>query len=207
MMNPTSPERVRQDCRLIRQTLLKLALPRLLLRAIVSAIAVVVWLYVAARILDFGRGISYGALQPLGQQTVDLLNRINPYLWWAVVAIWSLIVFFALRAWLRNNMEAARTIPVHPDTMADLAPRLSDEVIEVMRWCWGTREEPFSIGDLERSLRETRHGRIAKIAMVREQEALLAPQPAQPPRGGDTLAGARGSRGDHYVEPRIGSVR
>lgn len=208
-MNPTSPERVRQDCRLIRQTLLKLALPRLILRAIVSAVTVALWLYVAGRILNFGETINYSGLQPLGQQTVDLLARINPYLWWGVVVIWSLIVFFLLRSWLRSNMDAARAIPVHPDTLTQLVPELSDEVLEVMRWCWGGREEPFTIGDLQRSLSETRNGRIAKIAMVREQEALLAAAPVQPPRGprGDGRIETREPRADRYIEPRIGPAR
>jgi hypothetical protein len=223
MMNPTSPERVRQDCRLIRQTLLKLALPRLILRLIVIAVAVLIWLYVASVIMDFGKTINYGALQPLGPQTVDLLARINPYLWWGVVAIWSLIVFFLVRGWLNSSMDSARGLTVPADTFADLVPELSDDVVGVLRWCWGSREEPFTIGDLHRALSETRRGRITKIAMVREQETLLAATAEQsPPRGprGGIRADAerrgdmrvdvretRDGRSDRPLEPRIGPAR
>lgn len=182
MMNPTSPERVRQDSRLIRQTLLKLSSPRLVVRAIVIAVAVVIWLLVAQRILAFGATIDYQFLHPLGAATIDMLNRINPYLWWAVTAIWTLIVFFAVRGWLRGNIESARLRVVPADVFADLAAELGDEAIAVMRWSWGSRDEPFTVGDLQRTLWEIRHGRIAKIAMVREQESLLGIPEAVPGR-------------------------
>jgi hypothetical protein len=226
MMNTTSPERVRQDSRLIRQTLLRLASSRIVVRAIVIAVAVVVWLLVAQRILAFGATLDYQFLHPLGQATIDMLNRINPYLWWALAIIWSLIVFFIVRSWLRSSLEAARVVPVPADTFADLVAELGDDVIGVMRWCWGTREEPFTVGDLQRTLWEIRHGRIAKIAMVREQEGLLGlsratAQSAAATRanrgpageglgerlGERRLAGRAGLETDAPVEPRIGPLR
>src|SRR5690606_8926057 len=99
MMNRTSPGRVRQDCRLIGQTLMRLALPRLLVRALVLGIAAIIWLLVASWLLDFGRGLSFDNLQALGQQTTGFLARINPYFWWGVVVIWTLIIFFIARGW------------------------------------------------------------------------------------------------------------
>jgi hypothetical protein len=198
MMNPTSPERVRQDSRLIRQTLLKLSSPRLVVRAIVIAVAAVIWLLVAQRILTFGDTIDYQFLHPLGQATIDLLGRINPYLWWAVAAIWSLIVFYAVRGWLRGNMDAARLRTVPADTFADLASELGEDSISVMRWSWGSRDEPFTVGDLQRTLWEIRHGRVEKIAMVRDQEALLGIPPQVPGRID------RGDRPDHGDRPDRG---
>ncbi|ANN75808.1 hypothetical protein [Bordetella flabilis] len=224
MMNPTSPERVRQDSRLIRQTLLKLAFPRIVVRAIVIAVAVAVWLLVAQRILAFGATLDYQFLHPLGQATIDMLNRINPYLWWAVAIVWSLIVFFIVRSWLRSSLEAARVVPVPADTFTDLVAELCDDVIGVMRWCWGNREEPFTVGDLQRTLWEIRHGRIGKIAMVREQEGLLGISrpgaPSAAPRADrERLADRTGERrlagrpaldvdgADGPIEPRIGPTR
>jgi hypothetical protein len=224
MMNPTSPERVRQDSRLIRQTLLKLAFPRIVVRAIVIAVAVVIWLLVAQRILAFGATLDYQFLHPLGQATIDMLNRINPYLWWAVAIVWSLIVFFIVRSWLRSSLEAARVVPVPADTFTDLVAELCDEVIGVMRWCWGNREEPFTVGDLQRTLWEIRHGRIGKIAMVREQEGLLGISRTAAPLAAsradrERLADRPGERRlagrsaldvdapDGPIEPRIGPTR
>jgi hypothetical protein len=172
MTNPISRERIHQDGLLIRQTLLKLAAPRLVVRTIVIAVVAVIWLVIAQHILAFGATINY-QIESLGQSTIDLLNRINPYLWWAVAIIGSLIVFFTVRGWLRGNLEAARQVPMPVDTFSELVGKLVVESLGVMHWCWGNREEPFTVGDLQRTLWEIRHGRITKIAMVREQEALL----------------------------------
>jgi hypothetical protein len=229
MMIDTSPARIRQDCRRIRQTLLKLAAPRLILRAVVSIVVILVWLYVASLILAFGAGMTYAWLGVLSPQVASFLTpyllSFNPYLWWIVVGIWTIIVFLLHRGWLRASMESARGIAVEPDTLGALVSELSAEVIGVMRWCWGTREEPFSIGDLERTLSETRHGRIAKIAMVHEQEALMREPPGVAPvaNGSRSVAApvapaaplahaayvppAPGEAPREHVEPRIGPPR
>ncbi|MFQ6686635.1 hypothetical protein OMF39_18110, partial [Bordetella pertussis] len=68
MMNPTSPERIRQDGRLIGQALLKLALPRLIFRVVVVAIAAVIWLLVAAWLLAFGKSLSFEGMHALERQ-------------------------------------------------------------------------------------------------------------------------------------------
>lgn len=211
MMNQTSPARVRQDCRLIGQTLLKLALPRLLVRAIVIAVAVIVWYLAASWILDFGKRINYEFLHSLGQPTMDMVQKVNPYIWWVVAGIWTLIVFFILRAWLSASLASGRATPVSTGVLADLAPQLSQESLGVLRWTWGTREEPFTVGDLHRSLSEIRHNRIGKIAMVAEQTDILDGAAAKPSRNdrddgrrNDDRRDARDSREPRYIEPRIG---
>ena len=176
MMNAASPERIRQDRRLIGQTLLKLALPRLIVRGVVLVIAAIIWLLVASWLLDFGRSLSFDGLQAFGQQAIDLLTRINPYLWWGVVVIWSLIVFFAVRAWVASDIDAARAKPVAPRDLSALTSQLCDEVTNVLRWVWGNREEPFTLGDLRQAHIELRHGRIDKIDLVREQGSILDAQ-------------------------------
>ncbi|MBO9329517.1 hypothetical protein GHR37_10260 [Achromobacter xylosoxidans] len=204
MMNLTSPASVRQDCRLIGQTLLKLALPRLIVRAIVIAVALVIWYLVAQWILAFGRSMNYDFLHSLGQPTVDMVQKVNPYLWWAVAAIWSLIVFFTVRAWLSASLAAGSATPVGTDVLAGLAPQLSDESLGVLRWTWGDRQEPFTVGDLRRSLSELRHRRIDKIAMVADQAAILDNPASATGRDRDPGEIRRQPRTDHYVEPRIG---
>jgi hypothetical protein len=173
MMNAASPDRIRHDRRLIGQTLLKLALPRLMVRAVVLIVAAIIWLMVASWLLNFGRGLSFEGLQAFGQQAIDLLTRINPYLWWGVVAIWTLIVFFAVRAWLHGDIAASRARPLTGTELSSLSSQLSDEVRGVLRWVWGSREEPFTLGDLRQASIELRHRRIDKIDLVREQSAIL----------------------------------
>jgi len=178
MMNATSPARVRHDQRLISQTLGKLAFPRIVLRAVVVLLAIAAWYYVSRWLLDFGRAVHYDNAHALGPQTADLLTRINPYLWWAAVALWTLMVFFTVRNWLAGSIDAGRLRAIPSATFAGLTAELSDETLDVLRWSWSNRDEPYTFGDLQRARAELRGGRIEKIAIVREQEALLATRPS-----------------------------
>ncbi len=209
MMNLTSPASVRQDCRLIGQTLLKLALPRLIVRAIVIAVAVVIWYLAANWILNFGRTMNYEFLHSLGQPTMDMVQKVNPYIWWAVAGIWTLIVFFTLRAWLSASLASGSATPVETSVLADLAPNLSEESLGVLRWTWGDRQEPFTVGDLRRSLSEIRHNRASKIAMVAEQARVLESSDRKPrdPRDEVRHEARSEGRSERYVEPRIGPAR
>ena len=173
MTNLTSTDRIRGDCRLITQTLRKLSTPRVLIRAVVVVAAVLLWLWVSSLLLQFGRGMTYASLESFGQQVIDILVRINPYLWWAAVALWTLIVFFSVRSWFNASVEAGRAAPVPADEFRSLTAQLSPEVRDVMRWSWLNHDEPFTVGDLRRTLAEIRRGRIDKIAIVREQESIL----------------------------------
>ncbi|HEY9275343.1 MULTISPECIES: hypothetical protein [Achromobacter] len=209
MMNLTSPASARQDCRLIGQTLLKLALPRLIVRAIVIAVAVVIWYLAANWILNFGRTMNYEFLHSLGQPTMDMVQKVNPYIWWVVTGIWTLIVFFTLRAWLSASLASGSATPVETSVLADLAPNLSEESLGVLRWTWGDRQEPFTVGDLRRSLSEIRHNRIGKIAMVAEQARILESSDRTPrdPRDEVRREARTEGRSERYVEPRIGPAR
>ncbi|MFE0840143.1 hypothetical protein [Achromobacter insolitus] len=209
MMNLTSPASVRQDCRLIGQTLLKLALPRLILRAIVIAVALVVWYLAANWILNFGRTVNYEFLHSLGQPTMDMVQKVNPYIWWVVAGIWTLIVFFTLRAWLSASLASGSATPVETSVLADLAPNLSEETLGVLRWTWGDRQEPFTVGDLRRALSEIRHNRAGKIAMVAEQARILELSDRAPrdPRNEVRREARTEGRTERYVEPRIGPAR
>ncbi|QKH35647.1 hypothetical protein FOC84_12105 [Achromobacter pestifer] len=209
MMNLTSPASVRQDCRLIGQTLLKLALPRLVMRAIVIAVALVIWYLAANWILNFGRTVNYEFLHSLGQPTMDMVQKVNPYIWWVVAGIWTLIVFFTLRAWLSASLASGSATPVETSVLANLAPNLSEETLGVLRWTWGDRQEPFTVGDLRRSLSEIRHNRAGKIAMVAEQARILEPSDRTPrdPRDDVRREARSEGRSERYVEPRIGPAR
>lgn len=157
----------------MNQTLLKLAMPRLMLRTIVIAIVSGIWFGASLWLLNTGKSVSYASFNAMGQATLDVLTRINPYLWWGAVAIWSLIVFFSTRAWLNRDLIAGRATPIPPATLSPLVAGLSDEVISVIRWTWSDREDPLTIGDLQRARSEVRHSRIDKIAMVQEQTEIL----------------------------------
>jgi len=169
-----TPDRIRQDRRLIGQTLFKLALPRLVILAIGIVIAVAIWLYASSWLLNLGSRVGFEWLHILGPQGADFLKRIiDPYLWWALVLIWTLIVIYVLKSWINASLAAGRLYALDGGVLSQLRPRLCDEVVDVIRWVWNDRAEPITVGDLQRVHRELRSNRIGKIALVRAQSAIL----------------------------------
>lgn len=191
-MNLPSAERIRQDCRLIRQTLLKLTLARFIMQGGVVVAGLLIWLFIGSWLLAYGKTVDYSFLHTLGRPTVEFLGRINPYLWWIVTGLWTLLAFTLLRNWLRTHIARGHAVPIQPQMLTELASCLCSDVRGVLRWTWGLQEEPFTVGDLRRSLGEIRSGRIAKIAMVREQaEALSELGRADHPPSAPATAGRR----------------
>lgn len=166
-------DRMRQDATALRRANTRLSTPFVVRRLVVVAIVAVLFLFVANMILDYGRGVSYERLGAPDDAVVGLLTRINPYLWWTLVVILGLIVFFWLKAYWSTSVEHERGVAVPGGTVSGLASELSPASLAVMRWVWTDHSEPFSLGDLKRTIAELRGGRIDKMQLVREQEALL----------------------------------
>lgn len=154
----------------------------MIVRGVVLIAAAIIWLMIASWLLDFGRGLNFEQFQAFGQQAIELIVRINPWFWWAVVVIWSLIVFFMARAWVLSDIASTRAKALSLADMSMLSGQLSEEVTGVLRWVWGNREEPFTLGDLRQAAIEMRHSRIDKIDLVREQSLILDRQNAVAPK-------------------------
>ncbi len=163
------------DARLVSRTLLKLATPRIIMRAAVIIVTIIVWLWVAARILEFGAVQDYAFLDKFNAQLVSFLHSINPYLWWAVVLLGTLIVYFFLSAWYSGSVQRAAYKTVPTDTAADLIRSLSPEGRDVLAWVWRDRSEPINIGNLKTTKDELDNNRVSKLAQIRDQERLLGP--------------------------------
>lgn len=163
------------DARLVSRTLLKLATPRIIMRAAVIIVTIVVWLWVAARILEFGAVQDYAFLDKFNAQLVSFLHSINPYLWWAVVLLGTLIVYFFVSAWYSGSVQRAAYKTVPADTAADLIKSLSPEGRDVLGWVWRDRSEPINIGNLKTTKDELDNNRVSKLAQIRDQERLLGP--------------------------------
>jgi len=166
------------DARLVSKTLLKLATPRIIMRAAVIIVTIVIWLWVAASILEFGAAQDYAFLNKFNVQLVSFLQSINTYLWWAVVLLGTLIVYFFLSAWYSGSVERAAYKTVPADTAAQLIGSLSAEGRDVLGWVWRDRSEPINIGNLKTTKDELDNNRVSKLAQIREQERLLGPGPA-----------------------------
>ncbi len=165
------------DARLVSRTLLKLATPRIIMRAVVIIVTIILWLWVAARILEFGAVQDYAFLTKFNAQLVSFLQSINPYLWWAVVLLGTLIVYFFLSAWYSGSVQRAAYKTVPADTAAELIRNLSPEGRDVLGWVWRDRTEPINIGNLKTTKDELDNNRVSKLAQIREQERLLGPAP------------------------------
>lgn len=161
------------DARVLSTALRKLCLPKWIWRAGVIAITALVWLWIGQQILTVGKLIRYDGLQPLGEQVVSFMTRINPYLWMGVVAILTLIVLSLLRAWFKTSVRNGRQSIVSVSVVQNLAQNLSSEGIDVMKWVWNHDDGPVTIGDLLRTRDQIRSGRIRKLAMARSQHRLL----------------------------------
>lgn len=161
------------DARVLSTALRKLCLPKWIWRAGVIAITALVWLWIGQQILTVGKLIRYDGLQPLGEQVVSFMTRINPYLWMGVVAILTLIVLSLLRAWFKTSVRNGRQSIVSVSVVQNLAKNLSPEGIDVLKWVWQQDDGPVTIGDLLRTRDQIRSGRIRKLAMARSQHRLL----------------------------------
>lgn len=166
------------DAKLVSKTLLKLATPRIIMRAVVIIVTIILWLWVATRILEFGAMQDYAFLNKFNAQLVSFLQSINPYLWWAVVLLGTLIVYFFLSAWYSGSVERAAYKTVPSDTAAELIRSLSPEGRDVLGWVWRDRTEPINIGNLKTTKDELDNNRVSKLAQIREQERLLGPATA-----------------------------
>ncbi len=168
-----SSERVREDSRTLRKAIFRLGMPYLVRRLVVVAIGVAIYLVLANAILGFGEGVSYERLGAADSPVVAFLTRINIYIWWVLVVILGVIALFWLKSAWHNGVLRERAMPVPPAEIQVLANTLSAPVLDVMRWVWTDHGDPFSLGDLQSTLAETRGGRIEKIRIAIEQQAVL----------------------------------
>lgn len=145
------------------------------MRAAVIIVTIIVWLWVAARILEFGAVQDYAFLSKFNAQLVSFLQSINTYLWWAIVLLGTLIVYFFLSAWYSGSVQRAAYKTVPAATAAELIGSLSPEGRDVLGWVWRDRSEPINIGNLKTTKDELDNNRVSKLAQIREQERLLGP--------------------------------
>lgn len=173
MRKETRSATPRDDVKVLNATLRKLQLPGWLWRTGVLAGIVIVWLWICQQILRLGSLIRYDGLEALGPQVVSFMTRINPYLWWGVIVILSLIVLSVTRGWILRSAKRSKATLVSVAEIQALASSLSDEGIQVMKWAWDDTVDPVTIGDLITTRDEIRGGRARKLAMAQAQRQAL----------------------------------
>lgn len=176
----TSPQQpTRRDQALLRNTLLKLTATQKILCVVVIAVVILVWYDLLNRLVAFGKGIDYSGLHALGVAAVALIQQYNPFFWWGVVALCTLIIAYFLNSFVQSTRQSVRAKLVDEATIAMLADELSEPALEVLRWTWSDLRHPISVGDLQRAALELRTGRAQKIGLARNHANILGVVPAQ----------------------------
>ncbi|HEY9460447.1 MAG TPA: hypothetical protein VIR04_06585 [Paralcaligenes sp.] len=176
----------RQDDALLRSILLKLTAAQKILCTVVIAAVALIWYDLLNRLIAFGQHIDYSGLRVLGVQAIELVKLYNPFFWWAVVALCTLIIAYFLYTFVKNTQRTAHGKFVSTDVISELVDQFSDPANEVLRWVWQDRRNPITVGDLQQLSREMRTGRAHKIALAREHAAAVD-EAAVAPRRNDPL--------------------
>ena len=175
------PRPTRADAALLRNTVLKLTAATRVFTVVVVLLTVLVWWFLLHRLIDFGRGLDYSGLEALGAQIMNFVQQYNPFFWWAVVALCTLIIAYFLYGFVEAMNRRASARRVSADLVAMLASRLSPSAVQVLQWSWQNRREPITVGVLQHALRELGNGRAAKIELAERHAALLETATEEPP--------------------------
>jgi len=173
MRNDDALSPTKTDLQQLNALLRKLCLPRWLWRAGVLVLAGLAWVWLGKQILIGGSLVKYDRLQSLGPQVVSFMTQINPYLWWGLTIILSLIVLSLARAWLKTSIQNGRSVPVSVGDIQKLSQNMTPEAVDVLLWSWDHEAGPVTIGDLLVARNQLQSGRIRKLANARAQHQLL----------------------------------
>lgn len=166
----------RHDDTVLRSALLKLTATQKISCTVVIAVVALVWYDLLNRLMNFGHGIDYAGLHAFGPQAIEILQQYNPFFWWGVVALCTLIIAYFLYRFIRSSQQKVQGKLVSAEMFGEIVRQLSEPAREVLRWAWVDRRNPVSVGDLQRTARELRARRAAKISLAREHALALETQ-------------------------------
>jgi len=172
MKTDSAPQPTSRDHVALRNTLLRLTSTHKMVCTVVVIAVALLWYDLLNRLLAFGYGIDYSGLEALGKAT-EVLKRYNPYFWWALVALCTLIIAYFLVSFVRSSRQRTYRRHVSADTLAALVPQLSESALSVLRWVWDDPRYPLTVGDLQQAALELRRGRAEKIRLSQEHRRLL----------------------------------
>lgn len=172
-MKTERPGPSRADATLLRKTVWQLTAANRVLTVALIAIVAWVWWILLQKVVRFGKGIDYSGLEAFGARIATFIKQYNPFFWWAIVALCTLIIAYFLFGFVQAMNRRAAGRYVAADIVALLASRLSPPAVEVLQWSWVNRRDPITVGVLQRALHELKAGRAAKIALASSHAALL----------------------------------
>lgn len=174
------PKPTRSDAALLRNTILKLTAAARVSAIAMVAVVALVWWFLLHRLIAFGRNLDYSGLEALGGQVATFVRQYNPFFWWALVALCTLIIAYFLYGFVQAMNRRASDRRISADTVASLASRLSQPAVQVLQWSWQNRREPITVGVLQRALHELQGGRASRIELAERHAALLETAAGRP---------------------------
>lgn len=163
----------RHDVALVRRALRHLTAGQQILCGLAVLITAVVWWSLLSWLLAVGRGIDYSGLQFLGAKTVLLLQQYNPFFWWGLIALCTLLLIYLLAGFVAATQRSVRNKLVSQSLVQRLTQQLSAAGHQVLDWSWENRREPVTVGVLQQTLAEMRSGRAGKITLAHQHQTLL----------------------------------
>ena len=204
MITPNTAN-IRKDVYLLGNTLLRLGLPRLIIRLVVTLSVLALLLYCVQGILARGKGwlefslhIS-GLNDILGKTVIDFVMQYQKFFWWLIAALLVLFVLSGLMSWLKSSVKRGRAALVPLGEMRKLCTGLSQEALDVLDWVWRDKSNPVTIGNIQSTLTQLRSGRQRKLDLARAQKleldlALQPKSPSPPPAPSNVPAAPGGQR-------------
>ena len=189
MITPNTAN-IRKDVYLLGNSLLRLGLPRLIIRLVVTLSVLALLLYCVQGILARGKGwlefslhIS-GLNEILGKTVIDFVMQYQKFFWWLIAALLVLFVLSGLMSWLKSSVKRGRAALVPLGEMRKLCTGLSQEALDVLDWVWRDKSNPVTIGNIQSTLTQLRSGRQRKLDLARAQklelEMALTPKTGNP---------------------------
>ncbi|CAM5205483.1 putative protein OS=Castellaniella defragrans OX=75697 GN=HNR28_002184 PE=4 SV=1 [Castellaniella defragrans] len=162
-----------QDHLLLGKILLKLTATTKIFSAILVVVVVLAWYDLLNRLLAFGKGIDYAGNHFMGAEASALLQRYNPYFWWALIILCTILIVYLLTLSVRGLANRARLKLVDAGSVTQITDRLSVPALDVLLWAWRERDEPLRVGDLQLASRALRAGRATRLQQAATQLATL----------------------------------
>lgn len=161
------------DLKLLRNIVLRLAAPAIILSAIIIAVIGLVWVSIFKRILSFGKSIDYAKLDFFGADANKIIQDFSPYFWWLIGIAGTLIVIRILFALVKSVMQRSRYKAVDQNSFNQLSQQLSVPALDVLLWAWSDHDEPVRLGDLKQAKDELAHGKSIRMYRALEQRQTL----------------------------------
>ena len=172
MLNTDLPHPTLKDRVTVHQAILRLTAIYKGIAIAVVAVAALVWITIISRILHFGRTLDYSGLEALGIDA-NLIKQYNPFFWWTVVVICTLLISYLLFNFVQYTRQRASQKIISDSDLQQLLTKISPAASHVLAWAWENRRHPITVGVLQQTTEQLGANRYSLICLAKDQESLL----------------------------------